>query len=58
MTVRSLPPLPSGPGRTLAIGLAVLFVIGLLLGLMLPMRGAHGIGPHETGPPPAATALR
>lgn len=43
MTVRSLPPLPAGPGRTLAIALAVVFLACLILGLMLPMRGAHGI---------------
>lgn len=44
MAARStLPPLPAGPGRTLAITLAILFLACLLLGLLLPIRGAHGI---------------
>lgn len=42
MTLHSLPPLPAGPGRALAITLAFVFFACLMLGLMLPMRGAHG----------------
>lgn len=53
MGIRStLPPLPAGPGRTLAIALVVVFLACLLLGLLLPMRGAHGIAPV-----PAAAVL-
>ncbi|MFD2181026.1 hypothetical protein [Rhodoplanes azumiensis] len=56
MTVRSLPPLPAGPGRTLAITLALVFLACLMLGVMLPMRGAHGVAgpvaaPADTGAP-------
>lgn len=57
MTVRSLPPLPAGPGRTLAIALALVFLACLMLGLMLPMRGAHGVG-DPAGPPAGVTARR
>ncbi|WP_170145802.1 hypothetical protein [Rhodoplanes elegans] len=57
MTVRSLPPLPAGPGRTLAIALALVFLACLMLGLMLPMRGAHG-GADPAGTPADATAQR
>lgn len=42
MTLHSLPPLPAGPGRAVAITLAFVFFACLILGLMLPMRGAHG----------------
>ena len=44
MVLRStLRVLPHAPGPTLTLALFLLFVACLLAGLMLPMRGAHGV---------------